>query len=71
MEKYILMESFTSGYLVASYTVLRLSPTSFQIRHLRVCVNKVVSFCNNRSLFSIPIPIPIPISIQKKEKVRS
>lgn len=55
MEKYILMEPFATGYLVAVFTVLRLSPTSFQIRHLRVCVNKVVSYCNNRCLISIPI----------------
>ena len=69
MEKYILMEPFATGYLVAGNTVLRTDLTYFQIRHLSVCVNKVVSFCNNHSLFSIPIPIPIPI--QKKEKVHS
>ena len=55
MEKYNLTEPFTAGYLVASYTVLRLYSTSFQIRHLSVCVNKVVSYCNNRCLTSIPI----------------
>jgi hypothetical protein len=71
MEKYILTEPFATGYFVSGYTVLRLSPTSFQIRQLSVCVNKLVSFCNNLSLSSIPIPIPIPIPIQGKEKVHS
>ena len=55
MEKYILTESFATGYLVAGYTVLRTDLTSFQIRHLRVCVNKLVSFWNNRCLFLNPI----------------
>jgi len=55
MEKYILTEPHATGYLAAGYIVLRTDFTSFQIRHLRVCVNKLVSFWNHYCLFLNPI----------------